>query len=109
MICKRGALQKDKVSVTFEIPGTIWADRIHLVGDFNGWDRESLPFQRDREGNWRLELELDAGREYRFLYLVDGDHWRGEWQADKSVQNPQGGYDSIVIAQAVQELQESWA
>jgi hypothetical protein len=68
-----------------------------------------LPFQRDREGNWRLELELDEGREYRFLYLVDGDHWRGEWQADKSVQNLQGGYDSIVIAQAAQEFQESWA
>lgn len=98
MIRKRSSPDKGKVVVAFEIPGTIWAERVNLVGDFNEWDRESLPLQRNREGNWQIELELDAGHEYRFRYLLDGEHWRDDWHADKHTPNPDGGYDSIIIA-----------
>ncbi len=35
MIRKQELPHKDKVKVIFEIPGTIWAERINLVGDFN--------------------------------------------------------------------------
>lgn len=52
MIRKRPFANKGKVIVTFEIPRTIWAERISLVGDFKNWDRESLPFWRDRQENW---------------------------------------------------------
>jgi len=103
MIRKRRAPDEGKVIVTFEIPGTIWAESINLAGDFNNWDRESLPFQRNREGNWQIELELEAGREYRFRYLLDGDQWRDDWHADKHGPNPNGGYDSIIIAEAPAE------
>jgi 1,4-alpha-glucan branching enzyme len=99
MIRKRHSPNPGKVIVAFEIPGTIWAERINLVGDFNNWDRESLPFRRDRGGNWQVELELDLGRGYRFRYLLDAEHWRDDWHADKYVPNPYGGYDSIVIAE----------
>lgn len=103
MIHKRRSSKAGKVIVIFEIPGTVWAERINVVGDFNGWDPQSLPFQQDRAGNWRVELELDAGREYRFRYLFDGEHWRDDWQADKYAPNPYGGYDSIVIAEVLPE------
>jgi 1,4-alpha-glucan branching enzyme len=99
MISKRPASNEGKVIVSFEIPGTIWAETIHLVGDFNNWDRHSLAFQPNRRGDWQIELELEAGREYRFRYLFDGDQWRDDWQADRYEPNPDGGYDSIVVAQ----------
>jgi hypothetical protein len=35
MIHKRHSLNPGKVVVVFEIPSTIWADRVNLVGDFN--------------------------------------------------------------------------
>jgi hypothetical protein len=98
MIRKRQSPNKGKIIVCFEIPGTVWSERINLVGDFNDWDHENLPFQRDREGNWQIEVELDARREYRFRYLFDGEHWRDDRQADKYVPNSHGSYDSIVIA-----------
>ena len=99
MIYKRGSTHKDKVVITFEIPGSIWAERIHLVGDFNGWDRESLPFRRTRQDNWQVEIELDRGQEYRFRYLIDGDQWRSEWHADRYAAAGDGGFDSVIIAQ----------
>ncbi len=99
MIKKRVSPNRDKITVIFEIPGSIWAERVNLVGDFNHWDTESLPFKLGRDENWYIELELDVGQSYRFRYLFDGSHWRDEWQADKYVPNPHGGYDSIVVAE----------
>jgi 1,4-alpha-glucan branching enzyme len=90
--------------VTFEIPGTIWAERINLVGDFNNWDHENLPFRHNRQGNWEIEVEMDLGAEYRFRYLLDGTHWRYDWHADKYAPNPDGGYDSIVVAKVTHSL-----
>jgi len=103
MIRKRRSPNKGKVIVTFEIPSTIWAERINLVGSFNDWDPHSLPFQLTRDGTWQIELELEAGREYRFRYLLDGEHWRDDWHADGQVPNPYGGYDSVVIAEVPPE------
>ena len=97
--------------MTFEIPGTIWVERLNLVGDFNNWDHESLPFRYNREENWQVEVELEAGPEYRFRYLFDGDQWRDDWHADKCTMDPHGKYhSSIVIAQVPPETQcaESW-
>ena len=99
MIHKQRSVNPGKVVVVFEIPSTIWADRVNLVGDFNNWDRESLPLRQDRQGNWQVQMELDAGREYRFRYLFDDASWAYDWYADKSVTDSGGGYDSIVIAE----------
>lgn len=101
MIHKRDTGQHRKLIVTFEIPGTIWAERINLVGDFNNWDYQSLPFRRTRDGNWKIEVEPNSGCDYRFRYLMDGVHWRYDWHADKHVLNSQGGYDSIVVAEVL--------
>jgi 1,4-alpha-glucan branching enzyme len=96
MIEKRPSPNSGKVIVYFEIPGTIWADRINLVGDFNDWNEESLPLSRNRRGDWHTELELDAGREYRFRYLFNGHEWRDEFLADKFTPNAFGSFDSVV-------------
>ena len=99
MIFKRPSFHPNKVVVIFEIPSTVWADHINLVGDFNDWDRNNLPFRQSRQENWQVEVELDAGREYRFRYLFDGGHWGYDWHSDKSLPDTTGGYDSIVIAE----------
>lgn len=99
MIHKRLSPKDGKVIVTFEIPGSVWASRINLVGDFNGWDPESLLFRHNRDDNWEVEVELDRGREYRFRYLIDGDYWGYDWHADKHAPRPEGGLDSVVIAE----------
>ena len=33
------------------------ADAIHLIGDFNGWDRQSHPMTRLEGGVWEIHLE----------------------------------------------------
>ncbi|HMB71875.1 MAG TPA: BamA/TamA family outer membrane protein, partial [bacterium] len=47
------------------------ADRVTVVGDFNGWDELATPLRRCREGLWRTTVELDEGP-WPYLYVVDG-------------------------------------
>ena len=98
MIIKTPSLNPGRVLVTFEVPSSIWADTIYLVGDFNDWDQRSHPLKKARDGDaaWRITVDLDAGRDYQFRYLVDGREWHNDWQADAYVPNPFGGDNSVV-------------
>lgn len=97
MITKERAKDKDYVRVTFELPSTMWAERINLVGEFNDWDTTVTPMARTRsDANWKVTVELKKGHRYRFRYLVDGKEWVNDWHADDHIENPYGTYDSIV-------------
>ena len=97
MITKTPSQDPTKVTVRFDLPSVIWADSIHLVGDFNNWSHTSHPMTRDRDGDtWYIVLELERGREYQFRYLSNGTDWHNDWKADKYVTNPFGGTNSVV-------------
>jgi 1,4-alpha-glucan branching enzyme len=98
MIRKRPSADESKVVISFAIPASLWADRVHLVGDYNGWDRESLPFRFNGRDDWQVEVELERGREYHFRYLIDGNHWRNDRHADLHSLGAGGMLDSVVIA-----------
>lgn len=95
MIIKEDDANSRHVRVTLLLPAGIWADRIHVVGDFNDWNRHSHPLTCS-EQNWHITLELEAGRAYRFRYLIDDREWCGDWKADGSVASPRGGYDCLI-------------
>ena len=66
---------------------------VSLAGDFNGWDIRNLPMQKDKEGNWKISVNLDPGRhEYRFY--ADGV-WQDDPKADERVANPFGSQNSV--------------
>lgn len=97
MISKEPVPNKTLIRVTFELPSSVWAERINLVGEFNDWDTTATPLGRNRaDTNWRTTVELEAGRRYRFRYLIDGEEWLNDWYADDFAPNPYGSYDSIV-------------
>ncbi len=51
------------------------ARSVHVVGDFNGWDRAATALEREPgTGRWSLVLPLAPGR-YRYAFLVDGTTW----------------------------------
>jgi len=97
MITKEPANQQGLMRVTFELPSTMWAERVNLVGEFNDWDTTVTAMTRSRsDANWKVVIDLPAGRRYRFRYLVDGREWLNDWHADDHVENPYGSYDSVV-------------
>ena len=97
MITKKSSTKKGLVRVTFELPSTMWAERVNLVGEFNDWDTRAMPMTHNRsDANWKVTVDLQGGKRYRFRYLVDGKEWLDDWHADDYVENPYGSYDSVV-------------
>ncbi len=85
----------DKIQVIFSLPATIWADTIHLVGDFNNWNKKNTPLQLG-EDNWSVSLELKTGNIYRYHYLIDGTEWNNDWHSDGYVTGINGRSFSII-------------
>lgn len=98
MIYKEPLSEGKQVRVTFELPSSLWAERVNLVGDFNDWDTTRDEMHQSRSnGNWRIALVLPTGREYQFRYLVNGRDWHNEWHADRYVSNKYGSDNSVLI------------
>ena len=83
--------------VTFTLPDSMWADKVYLVGDFNGWDCSSHRFQRDQAGRWTMTIDLELGRALQFRYLRDGQDWMNDEQADAYVHNRYGSDNFVVV------------
>jgi 1,4-alpha-glucan branching enzyme len=67
------------------------------VGEFNNWDHQVTPMTQDRfDESWRATIDLEAGQRYRFRYLLDGNTWLADRQADDHAANSRGSYDSVV-------------
>jgi 1,4-alpha-glucan branching enzyme len=96
MITKRDGSAPEKALVTFQLPAKIWADSVCLVGDFNDWDMRGIPMHMDAGDTWQVTLELDRGKSYEYRYLLDGQNWCNDSNADRSVPNPYGGQNSVV-------------
>ena len=82
--------------VTFELPPEVQASRAHVCGDFNDWSPTATPMKRRKDGRLAATVTLDAGRRYRFRYLLDDGRWENDWAADDYAPNDFGGDDSVV-------------
>ena len=94
MIKSRGA--KGKANVTFTVDPRVGARTAAVCGEWNDWSADADVMDRDLEGGFSLTVGLDAGRAYRFRYLLDGQRWDNDWAADAYVRNGFGGDDSVV-------------
>jgi 1,4-alpha-glucan branching enzyme len=93
---------KDKAicKVTFTLPQSldIKFERANLVGDFNNWQSDANHFVKNlKDNSFSVELELEASKEYRFRYLIDGLTWLNDSEADKYEPTPFGVSENCVI------------
>jgi hypothetical protein len=85
-------------SVTFVLPKDAAPDAgsVCILGEFNNWSADAHALERRPEGDFAITLELEAGRAYRFRYVIDGWKFENDWFADRYEPNPYGGEDSVV-------------
>ena len=86
--------------VRFQIPAehVRGIGRVHLVGEFNGWDANHMPMRQLRDGSFVAEVELPTGREYRYRYLLDGHSWSNDCAADSYEYCPFAGEDNSIVS-----------
>ena len=89
------------VRVLFSFPASVCADRVALVGEFNGWYAIATLMVRNRlNARWEVAIDLRTGRCHRFRYLLDVNEWLNDWYADDHLENPNGCYDLVVDLEA---------
>ncbi len=94
MIKSRGA--KGKARNTFTVEPQVGARTAAVCGEWNDWAADAGVMHRDADGGFSVTVGLEAGRAYRFRYLLDGHRWDNDWAADAYWPNDFGGDDSVV-------------
>ena len=77
MVRKTSSPLAGHTRIVFELPASLWADQVYVVGDFAHGHPQRLPLTQARDGRWQAVLDLPVGHQYHFGYAVNG-----AWYAD---------------------------
>ncbi len=85
--------------VTFRLPAAAVPSeaQVHLVGDFNDWDPAKTPMIQLKSGEFKVTVELPIDQEYAFRYLINGQEWENDWEADKYAPAGLGSDENSVV------------
>ena len=88
---------RKKYLFTFKPKGKV--QQVNLFGQFNSWDRNSLPMtDSDKNGVYEISIPLDPGR-YEYKFFVDGKELIDPKNPVK-VPNGLGDFNSILIIES---------
>ncbi|MCB0078683.1 MAG: isoamylase early set domain-containing protein [Anaerolineales bacterium] len=87
-------LKDGTVKVTFEVEHLADADEVQLLGDFNDWTPETM--KKYKNGKHKTTVSLEPNQRYEFLYLVEGEQWETDEDAE-TVVSAVGTENSVVV------------
>ncbi len=100
MSIKKQVLKSKPVTkVTFKVSKEMayGAEGVNVVGDFNEWSTIDTPMSKLKTGEFSVTVELDQNNSYAFRYLINGEFWYNEPDADGQVPNGLGGENSLIV------------
>jgi 1,4-alpha-glucan branching enzyme len=87
-----------KVSFKISKKDAEGAKQANLAGDFNKWSETSHPFKALKDGSFSLTINLETGKNYQFRYLLDGNKWINDNEADNFVPGGIGAEENSVLS-----------
>ena len=82
--------------VTFKYNNSEGYENIELVGEFNKWSLQENPMKKLKDGSFSVTLSLQAGNSYQFRYVLEGNTWLNDVEADSYVPNQYGEENSVI-------------
>ena len=89
----RPQMTGDKHEVEFICHASM-AGTVCIAGNFNAWNTNSIPMKKEKDGTWRIKLELSPGK-YEYKYFVDGA-WASDQSCTELVPNPFGTVNCVM-------------
>lgn len=86
-----------KVKFIAPEPLTQKSKKIYLAGEFNGWNFEETLLKKQKNGSFATTLDLETGGEYQYRYVLDGEQWENDYDADKYLPSDVGVENSVVV------------
>lgn len=82
---------EEAYSVSFHFSGSDSdpVNSVKVLGDFNEWSHQNaFVLKRNAKGDFEGTFKIPAGREYHFRYLINGERWANEKNADRFDASP---------------------
>ena len=67
--------QKIMVKFSVDMSGVANVNTVSLAGNFNGWNTTKNPLTKGEDNIWSCEVELVAGTNYEFKFVLNGSGW----------------------------------
>lgn len=89
-----------KATFSFPVEAAPEATSVAIVGEFNDWNVEkAIPMKKQKKnGVFKAIVELESGKEYQFRYLINGETWENDFEADAYAPTPFGVENSVISA-----------
>ncbi|UMB60432.1 isoamylase early set domain-containing protein [Lutibacter sp. A80] len=87
-----------KVTFSMDKDAVLGAQKVDLLGEFNNWNTaEPIAMKKLKNGSFKVTIDLPAGNEFQFKYLLDGENWVNDDSADKYVNSGLGAEENSVV------------
>ena len=86
----------DTVQVCFYTEAMPEAESVHLVGSFADWDTNAHPMRRLKDGRFMAMRRFEMNSCHQYRYLVDGETWINDAEAESYTPNPYGSDNCVV-------------
>lgn len=98
-IKKQYLKNKALCKVTFRVHKDVGngAKKMHVVGEFNQWDKNATPMKIYKDDTFTATVDLDPNKNYQFRYLADDVNWINEREADDYKHCAYGNCENSVI------------
>ena len=90
----------DTVQVCFYTEALPEAESVHLVGSFDDWDTSAHPMRRLKDGRFMAMRRFETNCRHEYRYLVDGETWINDAEAETYSPNPYGSDNCVVTTDA---------
>lgn len=97
---KKYLKSKPVCKVTFKFPkeAANGAKKVAIVGEFNEWNEKKDKMKALKNGSFTKTLDLEVGKEYQYRFLLDGEVWENDWNAEKYVPTGVSLEENSVVA-----------
>jgi 1,4-alpha-glucan branching enzyme len=82
--------------VTFKCNTSESSESAALVGEFNNWSLQESLMKKLKNGSFSVTLSLQTGKSYQFRYVIDGNTWVNDAEAECYVPNQYGEENSVI-------------
>lgn len=98
-VTKKFLKSKPVCKVTFKLPkdAAPEAKKVTIVGDFNDWNTKKNAMKKLKNGSFSTTLDLETGKEYAYKFLIDGEVWENDWDAEKYAPAGIGAEENSVV------------
>ena len=96
-ISKQYLKTKPACKVTFVVPAeqAPAAGSVAVLGEFNNW--EAAVMKKQKNGDFSTTVTVPKDQEFQFRYLIDGQQWQNDHEADAYVPSPLSYEENSVL------------